>query len=167
MHPPSVPAKPARGKAETVAPEPVRAVRHPSKPATPHPVRRSSPPVPPPSTLDSGWDRRITRGRVQPDLTIDLHGHTLASAHALLDASLDRAVREGVRVILLITGKPPRPGLERPFSRGAIRDAVPDWLGVSRHSDRIAAVRGAHPHHGGAGALYIILRRHRDQSPVF
>ncbi|MDH7976067.1 DNA mismatch repair protein MutS, partial [Sphingomonas sp. AR_OL41] len=26
----------------------------------------------------------------------------------------------------------------------------------------IAAVRGAHPRHGGAGALYIVLRRPRD-----
>jgi DNA-nicking Smr family endonuclease len=45
--------------------------------------------------------------------------------------------------------------------RGAIRAAVGDWLAASRHAGHIAAVRGAHPRHGGAGALYIVLRRRR------
>lgn len=111
------------------------------------------------ATLDGSWDRRLTRGLAQPDMTLDLHGHTLASAHALLDQGLDRALARGDRVILLVTGKPPRPESERPHARGAIRAAVADWLAASRFADRIAAVRGAHPRHGGAGALYIVLRR--------
>ena len=37
--------------------------------------------------------------------------------------------------------------------------AVHDWLAVSRHAPRIAAVRAAHGRHGGGGSLYIILRR--------
>jgi DNA-nicking Smr family endonuclease len=112
-------------------------------------------------TLDGGWDRRLLKGAVVPDDTIDLHGHTLASAHAMLDARLDQAVARGDRVLLLVTGKPPRPESERPHARGAIRAAVADWLAFSRHAGRIAAVRAAHPRHGGAGALYIILRRAR------
>ena len=98
---------------------------------------------------------------VSPDRTIDLHGHTLASAHALLDHQLDQAIRHGERTILLVTGRPPRKESERPHARGAIRAAIGDWLQLSRHADAIAAVRGAHPRHGGAGALYIILRRKR------
>ena len=39
--------------------------------------------------------------------------------------------------------------------------AIGDWLAASRHASSIAAVRGAHPRHGGAGALYIVLRRPR------
>jgi DNA-nicking Smr family endonuclease len=62
-------------------------------------------------------------------------------------------------VLLLITGKPPQG--EPPIARGRIRGAVGDWLAASRHAASIAAVRGAHPRHGGAGALYIILRRRR------
>ena len=67
--------------------------------------------------------------------------------------------------MLLITGKPPRPDSERPHARGAIREAVGDWLASSRHADRIAAVRNAHPRHGGQGALYIVLRRPKS-APV-
>ena len=116
-------------------------------------------------SLDGGWDRRLRRGTTQPDWTIDLHGHTLDSARRLLDNALDQALAEGVRVILVITGKPPRDGDRgddgRP-RRGLIRASIGTWLQSSRHAGRIAAVRNAHPRHGGAGALYIILRRERS-----
>lgn len=123
----------------------------------PLPPRAAAPGV----TLDGSWDRQLTRGSVQPDATVDLHGHTLTSAYALLDRALDRSRARGDRVVLLITGKPPRPDSERPHARGVIRAAVGDWLRASPHAGAIAAVRGAAPRHGGAGALYIILRRAR------
>jgi DNA-nicking Smr family endonuclease len=109
------------------------------------------------NTLDGSWDRKLTRGTVDPDLTVDLHGHTLDTAYRTLDAGLEQAVRRGARVLLLVTGKPRDPG----SGRGAIRAAVGDWLAASRHSADISAVRGAHPRHGGTGALYIILKRAR------
>lgn len=114
--------------------------------------------------LDGGWDRRIRRGATMPDWTIDLHGHSLESARRLLDGMLDQAVAEGVRVILLITGKPPREEDRGPDGRprrGLIRASIGAWLQSSRHAARIAAVRNAHPRHGGQGALYVILRRDR------
>jgi DNA-nicking Smr family endonuclease len=113
-------------------------------------------------TLDASWDRRLSRGLVAPESAIDLHGHNLHAAYDRLDAGLAQAIAQGDRVLLLITGKPPRPESERPHARGAIRAAVGDWLAASRHADRIAAVRQAHPRHGGAGALYIVLRRPRS-----
>ena len=83
------------------------------------------------------------------------------AAHAALDRALARAIARGDRLVLLVTGKPPRPESERPHARGAIRAAIADWLAASRHADAIAAVRHAHPRHGGAGALYLVLRRTR------
>jgi DNA-nicking Smr family endonuclease len=130
--------------------------------AQPRPVRQAKPaarPVPG-ITLDSGWDKRLSRGLVQPEATVDLHGHNLATAYDLLDRRLDRAIVSGVRVLLLVTGKPPTDD-RRPVGRGAIRAAVGDWLAASRHAADIAAVRNAHPRHGGSGALYIVLRRKR------
>ena len=118
----------------------------------PAPARKALPGV----TLDAGWDRRLSRGLVQPELILDLHGHNLATAYARLDRTLSRAIGEDVRVLLLITGKPPA---DASGKRGRIRAAVGDWLAASRHAGAIAAVRNAHPRHGGAGALYIILRR--------
>jgi DNA-nicking Smr family endonuclease len=114
----------------------------------------------PGETLDGSWDRRLSRGLVSPDSMLDLHGHNLATAYDLLDRRLEQAIGSGARLMLLVTGKPPGSG--GPAKRGAIRGAVGDWLHASRHSGRIAAVRNAHPRHGGAGALYIVLRRPRD-----
>lgn len=116
----------------------------------------------PADTLDGGWDRRLRRGIAAPERTIDLHGHTLASAHAALDHAIDRALGDEVRMLLVVTGKPPRTD-DAGRRRGAIRAAIGDWLAGSRHATRIAAVRNAHPRHGGTGALYVILRRRREE----
>ncbi|WP_129791417.1 Smr/MutS family protein [Sphingosinicella sp. CPCC 101087] len=118
----------------------------------------------PGTTLDGGWDRRLARGLVAPDAVVDLHGHDLAGAYARLDRNLEEGIARGWRLLLLVTGKPPRDD-RRPVVRGAIRAAVGDWLQASRHAADIAAVRNAHPRHGGTGALYIVLRRKRDGRP--
>jgi DNA-nicking Smr family endonuclease len=144
------PAPPEAAPAPAARPRAVKA-QPPSKPA---------PPIAPGTTLDGSWDRRLSRGIVAPDVTVDLHGHNLATAYDLLDRRLDQAIASGARVVLLITGKPPSDD-RRPIARGAIRAAVGDWLHASRHAANIAAVRNAHPRHGGQGALYIVLRRGR------
>lgn len=122
------------------------------------------PPVParrePVAILDGGWEKRIRSGSLQPERSVDLHGHNLGGAHATLDTALGAAVRDGVRILLVVTGKP-RPGRIAPEGRGAIRAEIGHWLERSPHADRIASVRVAHPRHGGDGALYIILRRGR------
>lgn len=144
----------------------------PAEEAKAAPRARPAPSGPPPAaspkkrtpgtTLDGTWDRRLSRGAVAPDFVLDLHGHNLATAHALLDRRLEQAIAAEARLLLLVTGKPPGP--ERPVKRGAIRAAIGDWLQASRHAGEIAAVRNAHPRHGGVGALYIVLRRRRTDT---
>ena len=159
--------RPLEGVARPAAPNPALETGiqdAPAKGATRRaaaPPRPAAPPRKPPGeTLDGSWDRRLSRGLASPDSVLDLHGHNLATAYDLLDRRLEQAIDSGARLMLLVTGKPP--GAERPARRGAIRAAVGDWLQASRHSGRIAAVRNAHPRHGGTGALYIVLRRPRD-----
>ena len=112
------------------------------------------------TTLDSRWDRRLRGGTITPDRVVDLHGMSLDGAWRAIDRALDQAIARGERLVLLVTGHH-RPG-EPPIRRGAIRAAVHDWLGASRHAADIAAVRAAHRRHGGGGSLYIVLRR-RDR----
>ena len=65
-------------------------------------------------------------------------------------------------VVLVIAGRPrPVDAADRGDARGAIRAKMLDWLAAGSHSGRIAAVRPAHRRHGGAGALYVVLRRVR------
>ncbi|MBB3861944.1 DNA-nicking Smr family endonuclease [Novosphingobium hassiacum] len=96
-------------------------------------------------------------------MTIDLHGLGLDAAHGRLNGGIAQALAMGSRVILLIAGKErPSDGHDlRGSRRGAIRAKLLDWLAHSAHASQIAAVRPAQPRHGGAGAVYIVLRKSR------
>lgn len=112
--------------------------------------------------LDSHWERRFKGGVIEPDFTLDLHGHTLDSAHARLDDGLLQAKALGARVVLLIAGKPRTvEAADRGERRGAIRAKLLDWLAAGPHGSDIAAIRKAHRRHGGEGALYLVLKRRR------
>lgn len=169
---PLEPRRATRAVPQPVAVEPQAAIALP-----PRKVRGRVPPAPPAAPpppaarrtldatggLDASWERKLARASIAPDVTIDLHGHTLDTAHARLDSGLTQAAAIGARLVLLITGRP-RPSddhASRGDRRGAIRAKVLDWLATGSHSGRIAAVRAAHPRHGGSGALYIVLRRPR------
>ena len=133
----------------TPPPEPIATAVRPTRPLDRH-------------GLDGSWEKKLARAEVHPDFTLDLHGHGLDAAHARLDHGLTQAITLGARVVLLITGRPrPTEAADRGERRGAIRAKVLDWLAAGSHASRIAAVRPAHRKHGGAGALYIILRRPR------
>lgn len=152
------PAKPIAPVPITAAPVPVVPPRIRGRvppPRLPAPTNRSRPTVH--GNLDGHWERRLRAGTIAVDRTLDLHGMTLDRAWEAIDRMLEQAVSSGDRVILLVTGHH-RPG-EPPIQRGKIRAAVHDWLAVSRHAERIAAVRSAHKRHGGGGSLYLILRR--------
>ncbi len=120
----------------------------------------SPPPAMLPGALDSHWERRMKAGKLVPDLTLDLHDHSLDAAYARIMAGLDQARNIGARVVLIIAGRE-RPGdpADRGERRGAIRAKLLDWLAASHHAGAIVAVRKAHRSHGGEGALYLVLKR--------
>ncbi|MFN3619314.1 Smr/MutS family protein [Sphingorhabdus sp.] len=114
--------------------------------------------TPVPHNLDGHWDKRIRRGSIVPDVSIDLHDASLSLAYNRLDGALEQAITQRMKVILLVTGKSRTHDRASGEGRGAIAAVVRDWLAASRHARHISAVRNAHPRHGGAGALYIILK---------
>ncbi|RVQ66976.1 DNA mismatch repair protein MutS [Croceicoccus ponticola] len=138
----------------------------PAKPKGRIPPPRPAVPPPPPQGpapgLDSHWERRLSRRVLEPDFTLDLHGHTLDQAHRRLDMGLAQAKAMGARVVLLVTGRSrPVESADRGERRGAIRAKVLDWLAAGPHGSDIAVVRNAQRRHGGEGALYLVLRRGR------
>ena len=151
------------------SPKPTPAVQSAAQPKIPNqrptiPTANRARPTHTPSGggLDSHWDRKLKAGDVTPDFTLDLHGHNLDSAHARLMGGMTQARAMGARVVLLIAGRPrPVDPADRQHRRGAIRAKLLDWLAASEHGDAIAAVRKAHQRHGGAGALYLVLKRGR------
>jgi len=118
-----------------------------------------APKVPPPlMPIDRRLKQRLARGQIEIDGRIDLHGRTLSEAHAALLRFLHRSQGEGLRTVLVITGKG-GPDPER--GRGVLRRQVPLWLTLPDLRAYVLAVEEAHIAHGGAGALYVRLRRGR------
>lgn len=154
--------KPLPGKRAPVVPSavpvaamPALSTLAPSAAATPGPKRPAPAAKPGPhplgAPLDGTWDRQISRGRLLPDRIIDLHGHSVADAHARLAAAINAG--DGTRVLLVITGK------GRPDRPSRIRAELMHWLERPDMRAAVASVRTAHPRHGGGGAFYVILRR--------
>ena len=135
--------------------------KHSAKPAAPasQPVRSTTPP---PASLARRDRQRLARGSAPIDARIDLHGMTQAEAHIALAHFLRRAQRNGARFVLVITGKGAASG-SASGERGVLRRQVPLWLGLPEFRAAVVGFEEAHVAHGGEGALYVRLRRTRDE----
>jgi len=131
---------------------PARAPRPAPRPAQakPHPVKSKT--AQPPQDVEANLRHRLARGRETLAARIDLHGLGHDSARAALTRFVERAVADGWRAVLVITGK----GVS---GDGVLRRRVPDWLAEPPLRQHIAGVSEAHRRHGGAGALYVALKR--------
>lgn len=111
--------------------------------------------------MDAKTHARMTRGKLAPEARIDLHGLTLSEAHGELVHFILNAQSDGLRLLLVITGKGKR-GLDHgpiPQRIGALRHQVPQWLRLPPLGPAVLQVVEAHLKHGGAGAYYVYLRR--------
>lgn len=116
-----------------------------------------------PISMDSKAFTRMKRGKLVPEGRIDLHGMTMDRAHPALLSFILRAQAGGKRLVLVITGK----GRDRdnggpiPVPRGILKHQVPQWLSTPPLAQAVLQITEAHVSHGGAGAYYVYLRRHR------
>ena len=106
--------------------------------------------------IDRANAERLKRGLHAIEARLDLHGMTQAEAHRELIDFVAASHQAGRRCVLIITGR----GLG-PDGSGVLKSAVPRWLEEAGLRRRILAVAAAQPRHGGAGALYLLLRRRR------
>ncbi|MGN6311557.1 MAG: Smr/MutS family protein [Xanthobacteraceae bacterium] len=142
----------ARGPAKRPSSE---SVTLPSQPAK---INR---PPSPPSLAPLGRRERtsLARGRIEIDARLDLHGMTQARAHRALLHFLQRASGDGLRFVLVVTGKGSTMAPES--ERGVLRRQVPEWLSLPEFRALVVGFEQAHIGHGGAGALYVRVRRGR------
>lgn len=115
--------------------------------------------------LDRRTAQRLRRGERAPEARLDLHGMTTDRAHRALNGFLARGLSQGLRCVLVITGKGGRHSSEEaPFMRsdqGVLRQAVPRWIRSGPYASQIVGIFEAHVRHGGAGALYVYLKKGR------
>ena len=96
------------------------------------------------------------------------YGSLLAVAPWLI-AFLRRAQAEGHQLVIVITGKGAPKRLRDidedtfrpdPYApRGVLRRVVPEWLSLPEMRPLVIGFEEAAPGHGGAGALYVRIRR--------
>jgi len=102
--------------------------------------------------IEPNRQRRIAREQDPLGRRLDLHGLTQDAARAALLDFLHRAQGDGVRAVLVITGK----GLQ---GDGVLRRRAPEWLAEPGLRSLVAGVSRADRRHGGEGALYVALKR--------
>lgn len=114
-----------------------------------------------PVRMDAKAFGRMSRGKLAPEARIDLHGMTLTEAHPELIRFVLNAHADGMRLVLVITGKGRRSDDTGPIPRrqGVLRHQVPQWLHLPPLGSVVLQVAVAHLKHGGEGAYYVYLRR--------
>jgi DNA-nicking Smr family endonuclease len=133
-----------------------KAVAKPKFVAVAEPSPPVKPALPPLAPLARRERLQLSRGRKEIEARLDLHGMTQMRAHRALSGFLHRAHGEGLTFVLVITGKG-KVGAES--ERGVLRRQVPLWLSQPEFRNLVVGFEEAHIGHGGAGALYVRIRR--------
>jgi DNA-nicking Smr family endonuclease len=131
---------------------PAAAARQKPRPQQLAPIKPPVPKAPPLAALDRRTRSRVARGRIDIDARLDLHGHTLERARQRLERFLAASQTDGAGLVLVITGK---------GGTGALRREVPLWLSTPQMRALVIGFEEAAQNHGGAGALYVRIRRPR------
>ncbi len=109
------------------------------------------------SQMDGSLAKRFKREEYRAEAVLDLHGVTEKAAFDMVCDFIKSSYDRNKRCVMIITGK----GWDdMPFSgKGVLRKAVPEWLSHSEISPLILAFKNPSEPLGGAGALYILLRK--------
>ncbi len=147
---------PLPGRRKTASAEP-KAAKAPAVKKAKAPIARPPklPPSPPPQ-LDGRTAEKLRKGKIAIDARLDLHGHTQATAHRVLEQFVLTGHARGYRCLLVITGK-------GKLGEGVLREKLPLWLSLPPLGPIIVKHTQAAPKDGGAGAFYLYLKRTRSQ----
>jgi DNA-nicking Smr family endonuclease len=151
------PAVQSTGKKKPVKPlSPEKSVPPLLKPAS---VAKKAPQVPF-APLERQLRRGLSRGSSSVDATIDLHGMRQAEAHERLRSFVLKAQRDGLKVVLVVTGKGNLADHDPSFDqRGVLRRNLPLWLRMPDLRPAIIGFEEASRQHGGSGAFYVRIRK--------
>ncbi len=110
--------------------------------------------------LDPRVFNRLKAGAYSVEAHLDLHGMTLPLAWQEVTDFIRRQYTLSRRCLVLVTGR----GLNSPDGRGVLRQQVQTWLTREPLRRVVLAFVTAQPRHGGAGALYVLLRKFKKSS---
>ena len=99
--------------------------------------------------------RKLRRGEFAVQGHVDLHGLTREEAKREVETFLRASRNGGKRCVLVVHGR----GLHSKDQLPVLKDALRTWLSTARFSRHVLAFATARPADGGAGAIYVLLRR--------
>jgi DNA-nicking Smr family endonuclease len=109
--------------------------------------------------MDPRLVSRLRRGDFSIQAHIDLHGMTQPDAKAALTEFIFESVRKGRRAVLVVHGR----GLRSPGGRPVLKHAAAQWLSHGTIGAFVLAFTTARIYDGGAGAVWVLLRRERKR----
>ena len=122
------------------------------------------------SEIDKSLVKKLKKGHLSIDRTLDLHGLTQNESYKKLKIFIDSNYKSGNRNLLVITGKGNKVDEElnekKNNSKGILRTSLPVWLEESSFKIKIISHKEAFSRHGGQGARYIILRKFKTDKKL-
>ncbi len=123
----------------------------------------------PHNNLDRRHKQKLSRGNVDIEARLDLHGQSVERARMSLLGFVQWSRERGYRNVLIITGKGASAFtrhtlhstdvFQAPERLGRLRAEFPRWMAQREFSSHIVGYQPAHPRHGGGGAFYVRLKR--------
>lgn len=110
--------------------------------------------------LDPRLVMRLRRGEFSVQAHIDLHGLFQADAKEELTRFILESVQKGRRAVLVVHGR----GLRSPGGQAVLKHAAAQWLSHGVIGGYVLAFTTAQSYDGGAGALWVLLRRERRRA---
>lgn len=103
---------------------------------------------------------QLRRGEFSVQAHLDLHGMIQPDAKEALTNFIVDSVRKGRRTVLIVHGR----GLRSPGGLPVLKHAAAQWLSHGIAGGYVLAFATARPSDGGAGAVYVLLRRERRRA---
>ena len=107
--------------------------------------------------LDSKVFQQLKAGSLSVAAHLDLHGMTSDQARDSLLFFIRESYLQGHRCVLVVTGR----GKNSPGGQAILRTEAETWLTRDPLRRVVLAFCTAQPKHGGAGAVYVLLRRQK------
>lgn len=101
--------------------------------------------------------QKLQSGQYSPESHLDLHGLTTEAAYMHILQFIKDKYLNGKRCLLIIPGR----GKNSPQGRSILREQIQAWLTKDPLKRVVLAFATAQPQHGGAGALYVLLRKYK------
>lgn len=100
---------------------------------------------------------KLREGQLSPEGHVDLHGLNALQAYTELTRFIKNAYQRNMRTVTVITGR----GINSPDGIAVIRNLIQEWLTHDPFKRVVLAFCSAQPRDGGAGALYVLLRKYK------